>query len=127
MDRTAQCQCGSLHLGSPTLSLLATASTASAELAVFGSGAYYGKTQVRVEGQAALYTREGQEERKVRFHLCPGNRVRGTETLRGTDQPEKRRRSGARDPRRMQPYVSEPVRATAVLLLSQPRGPFPRP
>jgi hypothetical protein len=39
--------------------------------AVFGSGAYYRVSAVRIEGPSNLYTRDAQEGRKIRNHFCP--------------------------------------------------------
>jgi hypothetical protein len=38
--------------------------------AVFGTGAYYEKSQVRVMGASKLYTRDGQDRRKFRIRFC---------------------------------------------------------
>ena len=75
MDLMAQCQCGSLRAiasGEPDFIIACHCFDCQRRTgAIFGSGAYYGKPQVRVEGQSRLYTREGQEGRKVRYHFCP--------------------------------------------------------
>jgi hypothetical protein len=75
MERTAQCQCGALRVvasGEPDWIMACHCIDCQRRTgAVFGSGAYYKKSQVRVEGLSNLYAREGQEGRKVRFHFCP--------------------------------------------------------
>jgi hypothetical protein len=39
--------------------------------AAFGVGVFFEKAQVRAEGASKVYTRDGQEGRKLRFHFCP--------------------------------------------------------
>jgi hypothetical protein len=34
-------------------------------------GAYFKKSQVRIEGANKVYTRDAQEGRKISFHFCP--------------------------------------------------------
>src|SRR5262249_20614250 len=51
--------------------------------AVFGSSAFYKKSQVRVEGPSHLYTRDGQEGRKLQFYFCPNC---GTSVYANTDR-----------------------------------------
>src|SRR3954454_16015386 len=39
--------------------------------AAFGVSAYFEKSQIKPEGAYKIYTRDGQERRKVRIHFCP--------------------------------------------------------
>ncbi len=75
VERIAQCQCGSLQVivtGEPDLVGACHCIDCQRRTgAVFGSGAFYNKSQVRVEGSSKVYTRDGQEGRKVRSHFCP--------------------------------------------------------
>jgi hypothetical protein len=35
------------------------------------SGAYFRKSQVRIDGPERIYTRDAQDRRKMNFHFCP--------------------------------------------------------
>ncbi len=39
--------------------------------AIAHSGAYFKKSQVRIEGANKVYSRDAQEGRKISFHFCP--------------------------------------------------------
>ena len=75
MERIAQCQCGQLRAvasGEPDAVNMCHCSECQRRTgAVFGSGAYYKTSAVRIEGPSKLYTRDGQEDRKVRIRFCP--------------------------------------------------------
>lgn len=75
MERIAQCQCGQLRViaaGEPDAVNMCHCSECQRRTgAVFGSGAYYKKSAVRIEGPSKLYTRDGQEDREVRIRFCP--------------------------------------------------------
>ena len=75
VERIAQCQCGQLRViasGEPDAVNMCHCSECQRRTgALFGSGAYYEKSAVRIEGPSKLYTRDGQEDRKVRIRFCP--------------------------------------------------------
>lgn len=75
MTRTAQCCCGSLQLvatGDPTLVAACHCTECQRRTgAAFGVAAYFEKSQVKPKGAYKIYTRDGQEGRKVRMHFCP--------------------------------------------------------
>jgi hypothetical protein len=75
MERTAQCQCGSLRAivtGEPTAVNVCHCKACQRRTgAVAHSGAYYNKSQVRTEGPEKIYTRDASEGRKISFHFCP--------------------------------------------------------
>jgi hypothetical protein len=75
LTRTAQCCCGSLRLvapGDPTLVAACHCTECQRRTgAAFGVAAYFEKSQVKPEGTYKIYTRDGQEGRKVRIHFCP--------------------------------------------------------
>jgi len=65
VERIAQCQCGSLRViatGEPDLVGACHCVDCQRRTgAVFGSGAFYNKSQVRIEGPSQLYTRDGKK------------------------------------------------------------------
>jgi hypothetical protein len=75
MKRIAHCQCGSLRaiaFGEPDIVGMCHCTECQRRTgAVFGSSAYYKKSEVRIEGPSTLYTRDGQEGRKFRIRFCP--------------------------------------------------------
>jgi hypothetical protein len=75
MERTACCHCGALRAtatGEPTVVNVCHCKACQRRTgAVMHSGAYFNKSQVRMEGPVKIYTREAQEERKIAFHFCP--------------------------------------------------------
>ena len=75
MERVAQCQCGQLRAvatDEPDFVVMCHCIECQRRTgAVFGTGAYYEKSRVRIEGASKLYTRDGQEGRKFRIHFCP--------------------------------------------------------
>ena len=75
MKRVAQCCCGSLRAettGDPTIIIACHCQECQRRTgSVFGVGAYFKKEQVRVEGVNHVYTRRGQQDRKLHFHFCP--------------------------------------------------------
>ena len=75
LERIAQCQCGQLRAvasGEPDAVNMCHCSECQRRTgAVFGSGAYYKTSSVRIEGPSKLYTRDGQGDRKVRIRFCP--------------------------------------------------------
>ena len=75
MERTAQCQCGSLRAivtGEPTAVNVCHCKACQRRTgAVAHSGAYFKKSQVRTEGPDRTYTRDASEGRKISFHFCP--------------------------------------------------------
>jgi len=75
VERVAQCQCGQLRAvatDEPDFVVMCHCIECQRRTgAVFGTGAYYEKSRVRIEGASKLYTRDGQEGRKFRIHFCP--------------------------------------------------------
>ena len=75
MERVAQCQCGQLRViaaGEPDyVNVCHCLECQRRTGTVFGSGAYYKKSAVRVEGWSSVYTRDGQDGRKVHNRFCP--------------------------------------------------------
>ena len=74
MQRIAQCQCGSLRAvasGEPDIvNVCHCVSCQRRTGAVMHSGAYYKRSQVRLEGESKLYVRTSESGRKLRFHFC---------------------------------------------------------
>ena len=75
MERTACCHCGSLSLtatGEPTVVNCCHCKACQRRTgAVMHSGAYFLKSQIRVEGPEKLYTRDVEDGRTISFHFCP--------------------------------------------------------
>ena len=75
MERVACCHCGSLRVsvsGEPTVVNICHCKACQRRTgAIMHSGAYFQKSQVRVEGAEKLYTRDVQEGRTISFHFCP--------------------------------------------------------
>ena len=75
VERTAQCQCGSLRAtvtGEPTVVNACHCKACQRRTgAVMHSGVYFKKSLVRTEGAEKVYTRHAQEGRKISFHFCP--------------------------------------------------------
>jgi hypothetical protein len=74
MQRTAQCQCGSLRAiasGEPDIvNVCHCISCQRRTGAVMHSGAYYKRSKVRLEGESKLYVRTTESGRQLRFHFC---------------------------------------------------------
>src|SRR5262245_3476558 len=74
MQRTAQCQCGSLRAiagGEPDIvNVCHCISCQRRTGAVMHSGAYYKKSKVRLEGESKLYVRTTESGRQLRFQFC---------------------------------------------------------
>jgi hypothetical protein len=75
MERVAQCQCSQLRaIASGDPDFVNTCHCIECQRrtgAVFGTGTYYKKPNLRIEGPSRVYTRDGQEGRKVRNNFCP--------------------------------------------------------
>jgi hypothetical protein len=75
MSRIAHCSCGSLRVGAtgePTAVVACHCLECQRRTgAAFSVGVFFEKAQVRAEGASKVYTRDGQEGRKVRFRFCP--------------------------------------------------------
>ena len=75
MRRIAHCCCGSLRVettGEPAIVAACHCRECQRRTgAPYGVSVYFEKTQVRPEGASKVYTRNGQEGRKLRFHFCP--------------------------------------------------------
>ena len=76
MERTACCQCGSLRAtvmtGEPVAVNVCHCKACQRRTgAVMHSGAYFDKSQVRIEGPEKTYTRDATEGRTISFHFCP--------------------------------------------------------
>lgn len=75
MERIAQCHCGSLRVrtsGDPVLVNMCHCRACQRRTgALAGSGAVFDNAQVTIEGSSKVFERDGQEDRKVRFHFCP--------------------------------------------------------
>ena len=75
MPRIAHCCCGSLRVettGEPAIVAACHCRECQRRTgAPYGVSVYFEKTQVRPEGASKVYTRNGQEGRKLRFHFCP--------------------------------------------------------
>ena len=74
MQRTAQCQCGSLRAiasGEPDIvNVCHCISCQRRTGAVMHSGAYYKRSKVRLEGESKLYVRTTESGRQLRFRFC---------------------------------------------------------
>jgi hypothetical protein len=75
MPRIAHCCCGALRVettGEPTAVVACHCHECQRRTgAAFGVGVFFEKAQIRAEGASKVYTRDGQEGRKLRFHFCP--------------------------------------------------------
>ena len=75
MEGVAQCQCGELRViasGEPDfVNMCHCTDCQRRTAAVFGTGAFYKKSNVSIQGPSRIYTREGQEGRKVHNSFCP--------------------------------------------------------
>ena len=75
MERTAQCQCGSLTAitsGEPIRVSVCHCITCQQRTgSVFSSNCYFRKSFVRIEGEAKLYARSAEFGRQVRNYFCP--------------------------------------------------------
>jgi hypothetical protein len=76
MERMARCHCGSLRatvVGEPTLVNVCHCKACQRRTgAIVHFGAYFEKSQVRIEGPEKIYTRDVEEvSRKINFHFCP--------------------------------------------------------
>ena len=75
MDRNAQCHCGSLRVttsGEPgRVNVCHCTACQRRTGSIFHCGAFFAKTQVRVEGASKVYTRIADSGRAVSFYFCP--------------------------------------------------------
>jgi hypothetical protein len=75
MTRIARCSCGALRaetMGEPALVLACHCRECHRRTgAAFGVSVYFEKAHIRTNGASKVYSRNGQEGRKVRFHFCP--------------------------------------------------------
>lgn len=75
MSRTAQCSCGSLRAettGEPAVVAVCHCRECQRRTgSVFATNAYFRTEQVQSSGPSKVYTRDGEEGRKVRIHFCP--------------------------------------------------------
>ncbi len=75
MKRTAQCHCGSLRAivsGEPAAVNCCHCKACQRRTgALMHSGAYFEKSQVRIEGPEKVYTRDVEAGRAISFHFCP--------------------------------------------------------
>ena len=75
MQRTAQCQCGSLRAvvtGQPQIVNLCHCRACQRRTgSVFSVGAYFNKAQVRCAGSSKVHTRRSESGFEVRRHFCP--------------------------------------------------------
>ena len=75
MERIAQCHCGSLRAtvnGEPDFVNVCHCKACQRRTgAVFHSGAYYRKAQIRAEGPSKVYVRTGHSGGRLRFNFCP--------------------------------------------------------
>jgi hypothetical protein len=76
MERTAQCQCGSLRAvtsGEPIRVSICHCITCQQRTgSVFSCNCYFWKSSVRIEGKANLYARGAESGREVRNYFCSG-------------------------------------------------------
>jgi hypothetical protein len=75
LERTAQCQCGSLRAvtsGEPLRVSVCHCITCQRRTgSVLSCNAYFQKSSVRIEGAAGLYARRAESGREVRNNFCP--------------------------------------------------------
>lgn len=75
MTRVASCCCGSLRAeteGEPAgVAVCHCGECQRRTGSAFAANTYFRKEQVRTEGVAKVYVRDGQDGRKVRIHFCP--------------------------------------------------------
>ena len=75
MQRTAQCQCGSLRAiasGEPRRNNICHCRACQRRTgSVIHAGAFFLKADVRCEGPNKIYTRRAESGRGVHFHFCP--------------------------------------------------------
>src|ERR1700680_5148613 len=88
MTRIAHCCCGSLRVeanGDPVLVHVCHCTECQRRTgSVFGISSFFHKSEVQTSGPSRVYVREGQEGRKLLFHVCPewGTTVYGETDLR---------------------------------------------
>jgi Glutathione-dependent formaldehyde-activating enzyme len=77
MPRIAHCCCGALRVettGEPTAVVACHCHECQRRTGpAFGVGVFFEMAQVRAEGASKVYTRDGQEGRKLHAHFCPGH------------------------------------------------------
>jgi hypothetical protein len=75
MERTGQCQCGSLRVtvtGEPDRVYLCHCKACQRRTGTaFYFGVAYPKERVRLEGERKIYERDADSGHRVRFHFCP--------------------------------------------------------
>jgi hypothetical protein len=75
MQRVANCDCGSLRAiasGHPEHVYVCHCLSCQRRTgAIFGSGAYFKRHQVRLEGSSKEFVRGASDGRKIRFYFCP--------------------------------------------------------
>jgi len=75
MERTAQCQCGSLRAitsGEPIRVSVCHCTTCQQRTgSIFSCNCYFRKSSVQIEGEAKLYARGAESGREVRNYFCP--------------------------------------------------------
>jgi len=75
MERTAECHCGQLCViasGEPERVYLCHCRACQRRTgAVVHSGAFYPKSEVRIEGDHKIYARKADSGYESRFHFCP--------------------------------------------------------
>jgi hypothetical protein len=75
MQRTAQCQCGSLQataLGDPQINNVCYCRACKRRTgSVIHAGAYFLKADVQCDGRSKIYTRRGESGSEIHFHFCP--------------------------------------------------------
>jgi hypothetical protein len=75
MTRVARCCCGALRaevFGEPALVAACHCEECQRRTgSAFGISAYFPAEQVRTDGPDRVFTRAGQDGRKVRMHFCP--------------------------------------------------------
>ncbi|MBN9563243.1 MAG: GFA family protein [Alphaproteobacteria bacterium] len=75
MERIAHCACGSLRAiasGDPGIAYVCHCRECQRRTgSVMHAGAFYSRTQVRLEGPAKIFTRRGDSGGEVHCHFCP--------------------------------------------------------
>ena len=75
MERVAQCQCGALraYVSGETdrVNICHCKDCQRRTGSLFHAGAFWPRTQVRIEGESKAYPRRADSGRTVTFHFCP--------------------------------------------------------
>lgn len=75
MERIAQCHCGSLRAlvsgDTDRINICHCKACQRRTGSLFHAGAFFPKSQVRIEGESKLYARAADSGRSVRFYFCP--------------------------------------------------------